>query len=366
MTLAPLPTTERPPIAGLTATGKLKQEAVRRPPSVETGNVNNIKNGVSMRKVLSRLYAVLFAVPALMIGQSGFAQNLNLPADPVTYYAEGADDSFFLVELSGVPGGYDVSNTSYPGYCIAYYDATPPVGTHPAVLYDSTGSVPSDYAESWSYINYILNHKQGTGDDVQAAIWYFTDGVDFGLTPAAEAMIDDALAFGSAFLPGAGQITAVIISALDDPTMQPIIIEVPTPNPPPAECDDFVTGGGWILTSSGAKANFGVHGGIRNGELWGGLNYIDHGTGMHVKSTATTGYVVIDATTRQISYNVTVDGVAATAIVTVIDNGEPGTRDIFDIELSTGYSAGGELGGTVKRGGGGNLQLHKAKCKGNR
>src|ERR1051325_4634042 len=50
-----------------------------------------------------------------------------------------------------------------------------------------------------------------------------------------------------------------------------------TPPPPTSQCDDFVTGGGWIVGSSGEKANFGVAGGIRKGALWGHLNYIDHG-----------------------------------------------------------------------------------------
>ena len=97
------------------------------------------------------------------------------------------------------------------------------------------------------------------------------------------------------------------------------------PPPPTVECDDFVTGGGWILgTPSGVKANFGVHGGIKNGQLWGGLNYLDHKTRMHVKSQAVTGYTHLDAVGRQINFNVTIDGQPGTAVVKVWDNGEPG------------------------------------------
>lgn len=137
------------------------------------------------------------------------------------------------------------------------------------------------------------------------------------------------------------------------------------PPPPTVECDDFVTGGGWIVgTPSGAKANFGVHGGIRNGGFWGGLNYIDHGNRMHVSSTAVTGYTHISDVGRQITFNVTIDGEPGTAIVKVYDNGEPGRDDVFEIQLSNGYSAGGDLGGSQK--GGGNLQLHKAHCDKNK
>jgi hypothetical protein len=130
--------------------------------------------------------------------------------------------------------------------------------------------------------------------------------------------------------------------------------------PPGEDCEDFVTGGGWIIGPSGAKANFGVHGGIRNGSFWGGLNFLDHGIGLHVKSSGVTGYSVLSEVGRQINFDVTIDGVPGTAIVNVYDNGEPGRNDVFEIHLSNGYEAAGELGGP--RPGGGNLQLHKSKC----
>jgi hypothetical protein len=129
--------------------------------------------------------------------------------------------------------------------------------------------------------------------------------------------------------------------------------------PPVSDCDDFVTGGGWILGPDGSKDNFGVHAGVRHG-LWGGLNYLDHKTRMHVKSTAVTSYSHISEVGRQIGYNVTINGAPGTAIVTVYDNGEPGRDDTFSITLSNGYTASGDLGGS--RPGGGNLQLHKAHC----
>ena len=134
---------------------------------------------------------------------------------------------------------------------------------------------------------------------------------------------------------------------------------------PAIDCSDRLTGGGFIFgTSSGERANFGVGGGIQNGRLWGHLNYIDHSTGMHVKATAVTAYQVVDADTRMIKYDVTIDGAAGTATVLATDAGEPGRDDILVIELSNGYMAGGDLGGSQP--GGGNIQLHKAKCKGNK
>ena len=127
----------------------------------------------------------------------------------------------------------------------------------------------------------------------------------------------------------------------------------------PSDCGK-ITGGGWITgTPSGAKGTFGMSGGIRRGEFWGHLNYIDHGTGMKVESTAVTGFSndPTSSTGRIITYAVNINGAAGTATLRAVDNGEPGRNDIFDLTLSTGYHAAGDLGGA--RPGGGNIQLHK-------
>lgn len=60
---------------------------------------------------------------------------------------------------------------------------------------------------------------------------------------------------------------------------------------------------------------------------------------------------------RIITYNCTINGAAGTAHLRVVDNGEPGRDDIFDLTLSNSYHAAGTLGGD--RPGGGNIQLHK-------
>jgi len=120
------------------------------------------------------------------------------------------------------------------------------------------------------------------------------------------------------------------------------------------EVTDRLTGGGFITgTPSGAKGNFGVAGGVKNGALWGHLNYIDHGTGMHVKHVTITAYSATNPNERQISGTCEINGTGGyTFSVFAADNGEPGSGDTFNIFLSTGYSAGGYLGG-------GNIQLHK-------
>jgi hypothetical protein len=134
-------------------------------------------------------------------------------------------------------------------------------------------------------------------------------------------------------------------------------IACPTaPPPPPPTCPDFVTGGGWIVgTPSGARANFAVAGGVKNGAFWGHLNYVDHGpNGPKVKGTGVTGYSELDPATRRIEGTAEIDGQPGfTYRVDVGDKGEPGRADTFTFRLSNGYAATGELAG-------GNLQLHNS------
>ena len=129
---------------------------------------------------------------------------------------------------------------------------------------------------------------------------------------------------------------------------------------------DFLTGGGWIVRDSGAKANFGVEGGVKNGAWWGGVNYIDHGTGLHVQGRDVTAYIFIDDRTRDICGHAGSDQFGDVAFhVRATDNGEPGRDDLFIIRIGKGgavvYTTEGDrdhsLGGAGS--GGGNIQLHK-------
>lgn len=131
-----------------------------------------------------------------------------------------------------------------------------------------------------------------------------------------------------------------------------------TPPPSTEDCGK-VTGGGWIVATAGEKGTFGMSGGIRRGELWGHLSYNDHGASLKVQSTAVTGFTTdaSDPNAKTITYAVTINGAPGTATLRVVDKGEPGRNDVFDLRLSTGYRASGDLGGG--RPGGGNIQVHK-------
>ena len=145
----------------------------------------------------------------------------------------------------------------------------------------------------------------------------------------------------------------------------------------PRPCDK-VTSGGFVFTDTGAKANFGAHGGCKDSgpdaPFWGHLNYVDHGPGYgltnyHVSSTRITGYLCDPQypNARDVCGEATTNvGDTVRFRVRLIDNGEGANaacKDEFgirvhsttfgyDYQVSTRPLAGGGPGG-------GNVQLHK-------
>lgn len=141
---------------------------------------------------------------------------------------------------------------------------------------------------------------------------------------------------------------------------------------------DFLTGGGFIVRDSGAKANFGVGGGCKHGSpTWGHLQYIDHGTGLNVHWISITAYLFVEGDIAppppaQPTGMRRICGAARTNqfgdvdfMVQAKDVGEPGVNDEFVLRLSqsgrivytTEFDSDRTLGGSGP--GGGNIQLHR-------
>jgi hypothetical protein len=126
-------------------------------------------------------------------------------------------------------------------------------------------------------------------------------------------------------------------------------------------CQDFVTGGGWIVTTGTSHGNFGLNAGFKPESLTPTvhLNYIDHASGMKVNATSITVYRPgPTATSRHFTGSAAVDGVDGYGYsVDLADNGEPGKdADTFSISLSSNGRVVYQAGGTLE---GGNIQLHK-------
>ena len=131
---------------------------------------------------------------------------------------------------------------------------------------------------------------------------------------------------------------------------------------------DFATSGGFVVNpTTGKKANFGVHGGCKNGDFWGHLNFVDHANGYHVQSVAITGYVVAaggNQNARDVcgtaQTNNPYDPETVFFVARLIDNGEPGGLDQFGLKLSNSYAVPVLNLGTARPGG--NVQLHRANA----
>jgi hypothetical protein len=179
---------------------------------------------------------LLMLSPILVSHVVATDDGLNLPSTLVRIEASDGTESYFNTTLSDVPSGYDVTNGTYLGWCV---DTTAGMGrspaTHEVELYSSINPPGTLATEKWDMVNYILNHKQGTMDDIQQAIWYFINmlGTSGNYTPTntvAWTIVNDALANGTGFVPGYGQTIAVICfpqALLPEPTsVQITIIEI--------------------------------------------------------------------------------------------------------------------------------------------
>ena len=180
---------------------------------------------------MKRHLTVLGTMAAALILGVGLAFAIGilyLPSGPVCVSHgqwNAGTNSTLDITLSSVPDGFDVTNGLYTGWCIED-NFMPDHSGCDVVLLDSTDTeplecYPGDYpGYPWDKINYLLNHKNGTDgtipatiQDIQVAMWLLT-GTNHGtfpLTDEAQNLFDDADLWGEGFVPGPGEIAAVVL-----------------------------------------------------------------------------------------------------------------------------------------------------------
>ena len=138
-----------------------------------------------------------------------------------------------------------------------------------------------------------------------------------------------------------------------------------------APCDS-VTAGGWVFDAGFASwSSFGAHGGCKNGEFWGHVNFVDHLNGFHLNSTRITGYLYDPAmpNARDICGWARINDQPQEVMfrMRLVDNGEPGAADMAGIVIDNWYAPQRfytvptrDIGNVPPGKGGGNVQLHKA------
>jgi len=149
--------------------------------------------------------------------------NINLPPNTITVEIEyPSTECYYYVKLSNVPEGYHISNGQFLGWCVDEHHYINNGKTYAATLYSSYDINNPHPDEDWTKVNYILNNKKGSWQDVQAAIWYFVDGGIWPSDPDAQEMIKNANKNGENFVPAPGEKLAVIVY-INENTQIPII-----------------------------------------------------------------------------------------------------------------------------------------------
>jgi len=189
---------------------------------------------MNSRRNLAIGFVILMALSTILVNHvAASGDDLNLPSTIVRIEVSDGTESYFITELSEVPVGYDVTNGAYLGWCVdTTADMARSPATHAVKLYSSLNPPGELASEKWDMVNYILNHKQGTAQDIQQAIWYFIH-MDSSYSPTstvAWTIVNETLANGTGFVPEHGQTVAVIcypMVLLPEPTdVQISIIEV--------------------------------------------------------------------------------------------------------------------------------------------
>jgi hypothetical protein len=190
--------------------------------------------GRDSKRNLAISFAILMALSSILVSHVAATDGgLKLPSTLVWIEVSNGTESYFNTKLSNVPSGYDVTNGTYLGWCVdVRTEMARSPATHAVKLYSSSNPPGELASEKWDMLNYILNHKQGIAQDIQQAIWYFIH-MDDNYTPTstvAWAIVNDTLANGNGFVPGNGQMIAVVCYPIilfpNQPNVQISIVEV--------------------------------------------------------------------------------------------------------------------------------------------
>jgi len=187
------------------------------------------------KKILMIGIAVVLAFSGINIAADDCSPIVRLPLGYATMVVEFGTSSYFKVNISDVPPGFDITNGEYFSWCVQYGIVMAKGVNHTIALYSSYDpDMPSSFQdENWSKINYVLNHKQDYNLNrllLQRVIWYLIDdNYKLPSDPGDNVLniISDADENGSDFCPEPGDAIAVLASC--DESVQRIFLELSLP-----------------------------------------------------------------------------------------------------------------------------------------
>jgi len=159
------------------------------------------------------LFSVM-SVPAM-----GSLPVVELPptTEDIRMIATDGINSWFDMNISGIPSGYDIANGTYLGWCVQKDTSMRRDVNHAVLLYSSYDpAMPESFLNTnWDKVNYVINHKLGGRETIQAVIWYFICNGSYPSNDTkAKAMITDAnnsQASNGSFVPQPGQKIVILV-----------------------------------------------------------------------------------------------------------------------------------------------------------
>ena len=178
-------------------------------------------------------------VPAedpIIKGAGSYTGAPNIPKFPVEMFIKMGASSRFELFFLNVKYDYDLVDFQfYKAWCLRRGAPLPTHTVHTVRLYSSTDpNLPLEYKRMpWRQMNYVINHKQGSKEDVQEAIWQLAKSHGRRkMSVKAVQLVKAANLEGKDFTPAAGDLVAIIC----DPKRneQPIFLEYKVPPGKPA------------------------------------------------------------------------------------------------------------------------------------
>jgi hypothetical protein len=183
---------------------------------------------------------------------------ITIPDAQVTLNAVYGTDSYFIVTLSNVPAGNDITNGVYPGWCMERFIEMPKNTNLKVRLYDSYDQnlLPVKFQNpNWDNINWILNNRGVYSmSNIQKIVWYYLNNYPWNsLSTNAKNLVINANTSGEGFTPECGDIIAIVCVPERNDT-QCVFIEFTDP------CSSSScrwTGGGTIGTNRDPRVTHG-------------------------------------------------------------------------------------------------------------
>jgi hypothetical protein len=319
------------------------------------------------------------------VGSLGAYTNTGSKVNGLVYQGDQvAIDAYaaFLGEytaLASIPAD-QCTGVLNPGYGVVTLTLPPGVYCSPAgVTFTGTTLIlDGSSTDTWTFrigtggtgaltgTNFTVVGETSTGQTWQtcnnSVSWWVAEGATMTdssfqgtILAGAAITVSDGTFNGNAFAKAAVTLTGTTIGCTPwNPPVPPITIQLGSIK---------VTGGGEIPVpgpNSTGRATFGFNAQPdKKGGAKGDFNYVNHVTGLHVNGTVDNIMVTdinLDNSPKTVQFSGTYEG--GTFIVTVQDNGEPGTNDQFGIWVTTVAGSLSEVT-PMRVISNGNIQFHK-------